>query len=176
MDLTDRARVRKEEKDCKVLEVNGRDSRANDSNGTYLLRFAGGNRLAPLNTFFPSPRKVCLFHVRHGQRRLVRNVHFQPSNSPDTDHNVVCASVRLLRRSACNRPWRTPIGHKPIDRQALASDTNGRDQHTQLIVSELRQNRTGDIVNALATKFADMILSSAEEVVPRQTRKPRIQG
>ena len=45
-----------EEKDCKVIGAYVRDTPVRDCNGTSLLRFAGDNRLALVNTFFSVPK------------------------------------------------------------------------------------------------------------------------
>ena len=97
-------------------------------------------------------------------------------NSPDTDHNIVCASVRLLGRFAHNRPRRIPRGRSLIDRRAIISDPDRRQQLTQLIISELKQSISGGTVSSLATNFTGVLLSAAEKVVPRLTRKPRLPG
>lgn len=108
---------------------------------------------------------------------LVRSVvvHLQQLNSPESDVNIVSASVRLLGRFARYRRW--PTSHycrcKPIDRRATTSDTDGREQLTPLIISKLKQSRTGDTDGALAAKF-DVLLSPPEEVVPDLTRTSRI--
>ena len=46
------------EEDCKVIGSYGRDTRVSDSNGTSLLRFAGDNKLALVNTFFPRDARI----------------------------------------------------------------------------------------------------------------------
>ena len=55
------------EEDCKVIGAYGRDTRVNDSNGTSLLRFAGDNKLALVNTFFSVP-KGCTSRTFNGTR------------------------------------------------------------------------------------------------------------
>ena len=57
-----RTGVRMGEEDCKVIGAYGRDTRVSDSNGTSLLRFAGDNKLALVNTFSPPPRDARLVH------------------------------------------------------------------------------------------------------------------
>ncbi|CAM9208132.1 unnamed protein product, partial [Sphacelaria rigidula] len=79
----------------------------------------------------PADRKrIDYIITRQDHRRLVRNVavHLQPPNSPDSDHNIVCASVRLLGHFAHNRPRRIPTGRTPIDRRAVVSDPVRREQ------------------------------------------------
>ena len=128
------------EEDCKVIGAYGRDTRVSDSNGTSLLRFAGDNKLALINTFFsvpkgctsrtfngtrPAERKRIDYTItRQPHRKLVRNVtvHLQPH--ADSDHNIVCARVRLPERFARNRKQRAPTERKSIDRRAITSDTD----------------------------------------------------
>ena len=137
-----RTGVRTSEEERKILGAYGRDLRANDSNGIAPMQFSSGNKLALVNTFFSTPKgntsrtfngdayrpadkqRIDYIITRQGQqRRLVRNVtvHRQPPNSPDSDHNIVCASVRLLGRFAHNRPRRNLMGRSSIDRPAIIS-------------------------------------------------------
>ena len=51
-----RTGVRMGEEDCKVIGAYGTDTRVSDSTGTSLLRFAGDNKLALVNTFFSVPK------------------------------------------------------------------------------------------------------------------------
>ena len=115
-----------EEEDCKVIGAYGRDTRVSDSKGTSLLRFAVDNNLALLNTFFSVP-KGCTSRTFNGTRpanrkridyivtrqpphKLVQNVtvHLQPR--ADSDHNIVCARVRLPGRFARSRKQQAPQG------------------------------------------------------------------
>ena len=100
-----RTGVRMGEEDCKVIGAYGRDTRVSYSNGTSLLRFAGDNKLALVNTFFSAPkgctsrtlngtrpanRKPIDYNItRQSHRKPVRNVtvHLQPH--ADSDHNIV---------------------------------------------------------------------------------------
>ena len=59
------------EEDCKVVGAYGRDTRVSDSNGTSLLRFAGDNKLALVNTFFSVP-KGCTSRTFNGSRPAKR--------------------------------------------------------------------------------------------------------
>ena len=79
-----------EEEGCKVTGAYGRDTRVSDSNGTSLLRFAGDNKLALVNTFFSVPKRgtsrtfngtrpadrKCIDYIimRQPHRKPVRNV------------------------------------------------------------------------------------------------------
>ena len=67
IDANARTGVRMGEEDCKVFRAYGRDTRMSDSNGTSLLRFAGYNKLALVNTFFSVP-KGCTSRTFNGTR------------------------------------------------------------------------------------------------------------
>ena len=60
-----------EEEGCRVIGAYCRVTRVNDSNGTSLLRFAGDNKLAPVNTFFSVP-KGCTYRTFNGTRPAYR--------------------------------------------------------------------------------------------------------
>ena len=118
IDANARTGVRMGEEDCKVIGAYGRDTRVSDSNGTSLLRFAGDSKLTLVNTFFfvpkgcmsrtfngtrPADRKhIDYIITRQSHRKLVRNntVHLQLH--ADSDHNIVCARVRIPGRFARN--------------------------------------------------------------------------
>ena len=57
IDATARTGVRVGEEGCKAVGAYGRDTRVDDSNGTSLLRFAGENKHALVNTFFSVPKR-----------------------------------------------------------------------------------------------------------------------
>ena len=106
--------------------------------GTSLLRFAGDNNLALVNTFFSVPqgctsrtlngtwpadrKRINYIITRQLHRKLGRNipVHLQPRT--DSDHNIVCTRVRLPGRFARNRKQLGPTGRKSIDRRAITYD------------------------------------------------------
>ena len=71
IDAIARTGVRMGEEDCKVIGAYGRDTRVSDSNGTSLLRFAGDNKLALVNTFFSVP-KECTSRTFNGTRSAGR--------------------------------------------------------------------------------------------------------
>ena len=195
IDANARTGVRMGEEDCKVIGAYGRDTRVSDSNGTSLLRFAGDNKLALVNTFFSVPKgctsrtfngtrpayRKRIDHIitRQSHRKLVRNVtvHLQPY--ADSDHNIVCARVRLPGRFARNRKQRAPTGRKSIDRRAITSDTDRRERLIQLVAIQLTQTELGGLggtVGEKAALFTDTLLRSAEEVMPGQIRQSRISG
>ena len=139
-----RTGVRMGEEDCKEIGAYGRDTRVSDSNRTSLLRLAGDNKLALVNTFFfvpkrctsrtfnptrPADRKhIDYIITQQSHRKLVQNVtvHLQPH--ADSDYNIVCARVRFPGRFARNRKQRAPTGRKSIDRRAITSDTDRRER------------------------------------------------
>ena len=67
IDANSRTGVRMGEEDCKVIGSYGRDTRVSDSNETSLLRFAGDNKLALVNTFFSVPKR-CTSRTFNGTR------------------------------------------------------------------------------------------------------------
>lgn len=180
MDANARTGVRTEENPA-VLGAYGRDTRTHDSNGTSLLQFADNNKLALVNTFFSTPKngtsrtfngtgrrttdkkRIDYIITRQKHRKLVRKVvvHPQPRHLPDSDHNIVSATVRFLGRFARNRPRRVPTGHSRIDRRAVTSDTNRREQLFQHIRSELQQSTLDATVSTLSTNFAHILLSTS---------------
>ena len=192
-DTNARTGVRTGEEDCKIIGAYGRDTRVSDSNGTSLLRFAGDNKLALVNTFFTVPKRctsrtfngtrpadrkrIDYIITRQSHRKLVRNVtvHLQPHADPD--HNIVCARVRIPGRFARNRKQRAPTGRKSIDRRAITSETDER--LIQLVAIQLTQTELGGLgrtVGEKAVLFTDTLLRSAEEVMPGQIRQSRISG
>ena len=157
------------EEDCKVIGAYGRDTRVSDSNGTSLLRFAGDNRLALVNTFYSVPKgctsstfngtrpadrkRIDYIITRQSHRKLVRNVtvHLQPH--ADSDHNIVCARVRIPGRFARNRKQRAPTGRKSIDRQAIiTSGTDRRERLIQLVAFQLTQTELGGLGGTVGEK------------------------
>ena len=195
IDANARTGVPMGEEDCKVIGAYGRDTRASDSNGTTLLRFAGDNKLALVNTFFsvpkgctsrtfnctrPADRKRFDYIItRQSHRKLVRNVtvHLQPH--ADSDHNTVCARIRLPRRFARNGKQRAPTERKSIDKREITSDTDRRERLIQLVAIQLMQIELGGLGGSVGEKaalFTDTLLRSAEEVMPGQIRQSRISG
>ena len=180
------------EEDCKVIGAYGRDTRVSDSNGTSLLRFAGDNKLALVNTFFSVPKgctsrtfngtrpadrkRIDYIITQQSHRKLVRNVtvHLQPH--ADSDHSIVSARVRLLGRFARNRKQRAPTRRKSIDRRAITSDTDRRERLIQLVASQLTQTELGGTVGEKAALFTDTLQRSTEGVMPGQIRQSRISG
>ena len=166
------------EEDCKVIVACGRDTRVSYSNGSSLLWFADDNKLALVNTLFsvskrctsrtfngtrPADRKrIDYIITRQPHRKLARNVivHLQPRT--DSDHNIVCATVRLRDRFARNRKQRAPTGCKSMDRRAITSDTNWREGLIQRIASQLTQTEPEGTVGKKSAFFTDPLLQSTE--------------
>ena len=192
IDANARTGVCMREEDCKVIGAYGRDTRVSDSNGTSLLRFAGDNKLALVNTFFSVPKgctsrtlngtrpadrkRIDYIITQQSHRKLVRNVtvHLQPH--ADSDHSIVSARVRLLGRFARNRKQRAPTRRKSIDRRAITSDTDRRERLIQLVASQLTQTELGGTVGEKAALFTDTLQRSTEGVMPGQIRQSRISG
>ena len=193
IDANARTGVRmREEEDCKVIGAYGRDTRVSDINRTSLLRFAGDNKLALVNTFFSVPKgctsrtfngtrpadrnRMDYIIMRQLHRKLVQNVivHWQPR--ADSDYDIVCARVRLPGRFVHNRKQRAPTERKSIDRRSITSDTNRRERLIQLVASQLTQTELEGTVGEKAALFTDTLLRSAEEVIPGQIRQSRISG
>ena len=180
------------EEDCKVIGAYGRDTRVSDSNGTSLLRFTGDNKLALVHTLFSVPKgctprtfngtrpadrkRIDYVITRQSNRKIVQNVtvHLQPR--ADSDHNIVCARVRLPGRFARNRKQQAPTGRKSIDRRAITPDTDRREPLIQLVARQLTHTEFGGTVGKKAALFTDTLLRSAEEVMPGQIRQSRIYG
>ena len=195
IDANARTGVRMGEEDCKVIGAYDRDTRVSDSNGTSLLWFAGDNKLALVITFFSVPKGCtsrtfngtrpadmkCIGYIitRQSHRKLVRNVTVPLQPHADSDHNIVCARVRILGRFARNRKQRAPTGRKSIDRRAITSDTDRRERLIQLVAIQLAQTELGGLggtVGEKAALFTDTLLRSAGEVMPGQIRQSRISG
>ena len=109
------------EADSKVLGAYSRDKL--NENSKLLLNFAEDNKLALLNTFFCTPEsgvsytfqsanrskgqaRLDYILTKQANRRLIRcvNVRRPPLEAPESDQNLVCAKVRIPRRSTPN--WR----------------------------------------------------------------------
>ena len=188
IDANARAGVRMGEEYCKVIGAYGRDTRVSDSNGTSLLRFEGDNKLALVNTFFSVPKgctsrtfngtrpadrkRIDYIITRQSHRKLVRNVtvHLQPR--ADSDHNIVCARVRLPGRFARNRKQRAPTGRKSIDRRATTSDTNRRERLIRTVASQLTKTELGGTVDEKVALFTNTLQRSAEEVMSGRNVRP----
>ena len=101
------------------IDANARTGARTGEEDYALLRFAGDNKLALVNTFLSIPtgctsrtftgtqhagrKRIDYIITRQPHRKLARNatVHLQPR--ADSDHNIVCARVRFPSRFACNQ-------------------------------------------------------------------------
>ena len=182
------------ETDTKVLGAYGRDKF--NENGKLLLGFAEDNKLALLNTLFCTPKSCVAYtfqsanrskgHARldyiltkQADRRPIRcvSVRRPPLEAPESDHNLVYAKFRIPRRSAPNRrkgdsTKKTP---KLADLRRL-TDPNLRCQVANVMVNALSPIPDDTCISDIATDMADVILSTAAELVPRSKRPRGAQG
>ena len=91
--------------DCEVIGAYGRDTRVSDSNETSLLRFAGDNKLALVNTFFSVP-KGCTSRTFNGTRptdrkRIDYNITRQPHHKLSEMSLFTYSRVRTLTNTSC---------------------------------------------------------------------------
>ena len=183
------------EADSKVLGAYGRDKI--NENGKLLLGFAEDNKLALLNTFFCTPKIGVSYTFQSANRskgqahldyvltkqadgRLIRyvNVRHPPLEAPESDHNLVYAKVRIPRRSGPNRGKRDRTKETPKlgDLRRLMTDPNLRFQVASAMVDALPPIPDGTCLNDIATDMADVMLSTAAELVSHSKRPRRAQG
>ena len=100
-------------------------------------------------------------------------MHPQPSFLPFSDHNIVTAHVKLLRRFAHSQPVREAKEPPPIDRQRLTTDTHLRQEVATVIGDHFRAfPPSGSSVDDVETAFTTAIVQKAERVAP--PRAPRL--
>ena len=183
------------EADSKVLGAYGRDKL--NENGELLLGFAEDDKLALLNTFFCTPKsgvsytvqsanrskgQARLDHIltKQADRRLIRcvNVRRPPLEAPESDHNLVYAKVPIPRRSAPNRRKRDSIKETPklADLRGLMTHPNLRFQVANAMVDALPQIPDDTCISDIATDMAEVMLSTAADLVPRSKRPRGAQG
>ena len=164
-----------------------------NENGKPLLGFAEDNKLALLNTFFCTPRSDVSYTFQSANRskgqarldyiltkrldhRLIRcvNVRRPPLEAPELDHNLVYAKVRIPRRSAPNRRKRDSTKETPkvAYLRRLMADPNLRCQVANAIDDALPPIPDGTCISDIATDMADVMLSTATELVPC-SKRPR---
>ena len=164
-----------------------------NENGKLLLGFAEDNKLALLNTFFCTPKsgvsytfqsanrsqgqaRLDYILTKQADRRLIRcvNVRRPPVEAPESDHNLVNAKVRIPRKSAPNRRKRDSTKETPklADLRRLMTDPNLRCQVANAMVDALPPIPDGNCIGDIATDMADVMLSTAAELVPR-SKRPR---
>ena len=168
-----------------------------NENGKLLLDFAEDNKLALLNTFFctsnsgvsytfqsvnRSKRQARLDYIltKQADRRLIRcvNVRRPPLEAPGSDHNLIYAKVRTPRRSAPNRRRRDSIKETPklADLRRLMTDPNLRCQVANAMVDALPPIPDGTCISYIAINMADVMLATADELVPCSKRPRGAQG
>ena len=178
-----------------MLGAYGRDKL--NKNGKLLLGFAEDTKLALLNTSFCTPksgvsktfqsanrskgqaRLDCIL-TKQADRRLICcvNVRRPPLEAPESDRNLVYAKVRIPRRSAPIRRKRDRTKETPklVDLRRLMTDPNLRFQVADAMADALPPIPDGTCISDIATDMADVILSTAAELVPRSKRPRGAQG
>ena len=91
---------------------------------------------------------------------------------PESDNNFVYAKVRTPRRSAPNRRKRDSTKETPklADLRRLMTDPNFRCQVANAMVDALPPTPDGTCISDIANDMADVMLSTAAEIVPRSKR------
>ena len=183
------------EADSKVSGAYGRDMF--NENGKLLLGFAEDNKLALLNTFFCTPKNGVFYTcqsanrskgqtrldyilTKQSDRRLIRcvNVRRPPLEALESDQNLVYANVHIPRRSAPNRRKRDSAKETPklVDLRRLMTDPSLQCQVANAVVDALPSTPDGTCISNIATDMADVVLSTATELVPRSKRPRGAQG
>ena len=93
--------------------------------------------------------------------------------APELNHNLVYAKVRIPRRSAPNQRKRDSAKETPklADLRRLVTDPNLRFQVANAMVDALPHILDGTCISDIATDMADVMLSTAVELVPRSKRR-----
>ena len=162
-----------------------------NENGKLRLGFAEDNKLALPNTFFCIPTsgvsytfqsvnrskgqaRVDYIMTNQADRRLIccNTVRRPPLETPESDHNLVYAKVRIPRRSALNGRKRdsTKEISKAADLRRLMADPNLRCQVANTMVAPQPPTADGTCISDIATDMADIMLSTATELAPRSER------
>ena len=109
--------------------------------------------------------------TKQADRRLIHcvNVRWPPLGVPESDHNLVYAKVRIPHRSAPNRRKRDSTKESPklADLRRLVIDPKLRCQVASAMVDALPPISDGTCIGDIATDMADVLLSTAAELVPR---------
>ena len=179
------------EADSKVLGAYGRDMLI--ENGKPLLGFTENNKLAFLKYLFCTPksgvsytfqsansskRQARLDHMltKQADRRLIPcvNIRRPPLEAPESNHNLVYSKVRIPRRSAPNRRKRDSTKETPklADLRRLMTDPSLLCQVANAMVDALPPIPDGTCISDIATDMVDVMLSTADELVPR-SKRPR---
>ena len=130
-------------------------------------RSKGHARLDYILTTQADRRLICCVSVRQ-----------PPLEAPESDHNLVYAKVRIPRRSTPNWRKRDSIKETPklADLRRLMTDLNLRCQVANAMVAALPPIPDGTCLGDIATDMADVMLSTAAELVPRSKRPRGAQG
>ena len=166
------------EADSKELGAYGR-GKLNEKD-KLLLVFAEDNKFALLNLFFCTPKsgvsytfqsanhnkgQACLDYIltKQADRRVIRcvNVRGPLLETPESDHNLVYAKVRIPHRSAPNRRKRDSTKENPklADLRRLMTDLNLRFQVAKAMVGALPPTFDDTCISDIATDMADVMLS-----------------
>ena len=97
---------------------------------------------------------------------------------PESDHNLVYAKVRIPRRSAPNRSKRDRTKETPklADLRRSMTDPNFRFQVANAMVNALPPFPDGTCISDIATDMAEVMLSTAADLVLRSKRPRGAQG
>ena len=118
--------------------------------------------------------------TKQADRRLIRSVNVRrPSlKVPESDHNLVYAKVRIPHKSAPNRRKRdsTKETLRTVDLRRFMADPNLRCQVANAMVATLPPISDGTCSSDIATDMADVMFSTAAELVPRSKRPRGAQG
>ena len=180
------------ETDSKVLDAYSRDKF--NKNGKLLRGFVEDNKLALLNNLFCIPKsgvsytfqsanrskgqvRLAYNLTKQADRRLIRcvNVRRPHLEAPESDNNLLYAKVRIPRRSTPN--WRkrdnTKETPKLADLRRLMTDPNLRCEDAKAMVDAIRPIPDGTCISDIVTDMANVMLSTAAELVPR-SKCPRV--
>ena len=129
-----------------------------------------------------SRRQARLHYIltKQADRRFIRcvTVRRAPLEAPESDHNLVYAKVGIPRRSAPNRRKRDRTKETPklADLRRLMTDPNLRFHGANSMVDALPPIPDDTYISDIATGMADVMLSTATELVPRSKRPRGAQG
>ena len=168
-----------------------------NENGRLLRGFVEGNKLALLNDLFCIPKsrvsytfqsanrskgQVRLDYIltKQADRRLIGcfNVRRSPLEAPESDKKLVYANVRIPRRSTPNWRKRDSTNETPklADLRRLMTDPNLRCEVANAMVNAIPPIPNGTCISDIATGMANVMLSTAAELVPRSKRPRGAQG
>ena len=161
------------------------------------MGFAEENKLALLNTLFCTPKsgvsytfqsanrskgQACLDYIltKQADRLLIRcfNVRRPPLEAPGLDHNLVDAKVCIPRKSVPNRKKRdnTKETSKLAGLRRLVTDPNLRCQVANAMGDVPPPISEAICIGDIAIDMANVMLSTAAELVPRSRRQRGAQG